>query len=341
MSLIEITAGVAFAGCLVAVGLSAILGFQVFLYFRIFASDKLTYKILVGWIWAIDATHTVLLCITIWTYLVVNFGNYAALAKITSTAAGTILMTVVTAFSVNGFYGWRLYKMSKCNWWLVLPIAFLSLGQLALGLMNTIVCMKTAQISSVSSRFRITFLMNLSVSVAIDTTISVARYFYMRKMKLKGLSPTQEIVDGIVLFTINDGVATCAVSIASFVSILLINDNFIFMSLYFIISKLYSNSVLATLNLRNWYRHKYPRNRPLGLSMIESDESEVRFREPPSSILSHLRVGDLARKHLHPGNSEGKDKPVEVYLERQVESDIGDSDFSTVDKLDGRALETD
>ncbi|KAJ3969190.1 hypothetical protein EV361DRAFT_922221 [Lentinula raphanica] len=136
-------------------------------------------------------------------------------------------------------------------------------------------------------------------------------------------------------------ISSSAVSIASFVSILLINDNFIFMSLYFITSKLYSNSVLATLNLRNWYRHKYPRNRPLGLSMVESDESEVRFREPPSSILSHLRVGDLARKHLHPGNGEGKDKPVEVYLEHQVESDIGDLDFSTVDKPDGKAFETD
>ncbi|KAJ3710693.1 hypothetical protein C8R42DRAFT_648596 [Lentinula raphanica] len=318
MSLIEITAGVAFAGCLVAVGLSAILGFQVFLYFRIFASDKLTYKILVGWIWAIDATHTVLLCITIWTYLVVNFGNYAALAKITS------------------FYGWRLYKsnhellskpnkcidlvsVSKCNWWLVLPIV---------------------NWHEDSPDFERIFQVP-------NTTISVARYFYMRKMKLKGLSPTQEIVDGIVLFTINDGVATChhisssAVSIASFVSSLLINDNFIFMSLYFITSKLNSNSVLATLNLRNWYRHKYPRNRPLGLSMIESDESEVRFREPPSSIVPHLRVGDFARKHLHPGNSEGKDKPVEVYLEHQVESDIGDLDFSTVDKPDGKAFETD
>ncbi|KAJ3755548.1 hypothetical protein EV360DRAFT_85813 [Lentinula raphanica] len=331
MSLIEITAGVAFAGCLVAVGLSAILGFQVFLYFRIFASDKLTYKILVGWIWAIDAIHTVLHCITVWTYLVVNFGNYAALIKIPSTAA-----------------------------------AFLSVGQLALGLgmisvifyekfmnteykaVNTTAFMKVDQISSISAKLKITFLLNLNVSVAMDTTISIARYYYMQKMKLKGLSPTQEIVDGIVLFTINDGVATCAVSIASFITFLAISDSFISMSLYFIMSKLYSNSVLATLNLRNWYRHKYPRNRPLGLSMIESDESEVRFREPPSSILSHLRVGDFARKHLHPGNSEGKDKacifkflPVEVYLEHRVESDIGNLDFSTVDKPDGKALETD
>ncbi|KAJ3813832.1 hypothetical protein F5876DRAFT_73528 [Lentinula aff. lateritia] len=208
----RLTLGSAFAGCMVAVGLSAVLGFQVFLYFRIFPSDALQYKVLVGWIWVLDVVHTVLLCTTMWQYLIVNFGNVVALGEIFPTAAVDISMTAITTLTVNG---WRIYKMSEHNWWLIGPIASLSVSQ-------------------------------------------------------AGLS-----------FTV------------------------------------YSNSVLATLNLRNWYRHRYAD--PVGLSLMRplSSDGQTVHHVGHSPLPNH---SSSPSKHAYPDKINGT--AVEVYMQRQVEYDI-------------------
>ncbi|KAJ7881986.1 hypothetical protein B0H14DRAFT_3433650 [Mycena olivaceomarginata] len=52
-----------------------------------------------------------------------------------------------------------------------------------------------------------------AISAATDLTISATRYYYLRDLK-QGYTMTQEIVDAPVLFTINDGLSTCASVIA-------------------------------------------------------------------------------------------------------------------------------
>ncbi|KAJ7694270.1 hypothetical protein B0H14DRAFT_2651071 [Mycena olivaceomarginata] len=52
-----------------------------------------------------------------------------------------------------------------------------------------------------------------AISAAKDLTISATRYYYLRDLK-QGYTMTQEMVDAVVLFTINDGLSTCAAVIA-------------------------------------------------------------------------------------------------------------------------------
>ncbi|KAJ4471757.1 hypothetical protein C8J55DRAFT_520919 [Lentinula edodes] len=317
------TVGVALAGCLVAVGLSAILGFQVFLYFSIFPSDVLSYKVLVGWIWATDAVHSVLLCITIWRYLIVGFGNYDMLLTVSPAVPITIAITATTAMSVNGFYGWRIHKMSKHNWWLTGPITFLSVAQVVLSFTDAVTLM-TAKTYADLAKFRFMLMSSLSVSSVTDITIAVARYYYLRSFKRQGYLPTAEIVDGIVVFTINDGVATCAVAIAAVVCCS-VPENFVSLSLYALNSKFYSNSVLATLNLRNWYRHRYLLgNRPvLMMSTTANNRYKVHGEADRRSISMLPNFGCSASKSPQSINYNERRYGVKVYVERQVEYDVG------------------
>ncbi|KAJ3898816.1 hypothetical protein F5879DRAFT_1005608 [Lentinula edodes] len=238
------TLGSAFAGCMVAVGLSAVLGFQVFLYFRIFPSDALQYKVLVGWIWVLDVVHTVLLCTTMWRYLIVNFGNVVALEEIFPTAAVEISMTAITTLTVNGFYSWRIYKMSRHNWWLIGPIALLSVSQVGMSIYNvtlfpiccqcscrsgfsftsTVGFISTDTIDDIPHKIQIVFIASLAASAASDILISVARYYYLRNFK-QGHGPIREIVDATLVFTINDGFLSCVVAIATVVCVRLLHLN--------------------------------------------------------------------------------------------------------------------
>ncbi|KAJ3820294.1 hypothetical protein EV361DRAFT_365574 [Lentinula raphanica] len=326
------TLGAAFIGCMIAVGLSAVLGFQTFLYFRIFASDALRYKLLVGWIWATDVVHTVLVCTSVWQYLIVNYENSGIVKKIFPTVAITIATTAVVTLSVNSFYAWRIHKMSKHNWWLTGPIAFLSVIRVGLAFTTTVEMLITKTFPEFATKFKILFTSGLFVSAVTDVIISVARYYYLRNLK-QGYLPTQEVVDTVVVFTINDGFLTCAVVIASIGFWLGMPHNFVYLGIYFTISKFYSNSVLATLNLRNWYRHQYTWNRPYGLSMIRTtnnDGSRTHAHDRATSMIPSS--SGSPSKHAHPISiDEGR---VEVFVDHQVEYNVGNLIPEDLDALE-------
>ncbi|VDB89983.1 unnamed protein product [Peniophora sp. CBMAI 1063] len=262
---VYLTLGALLAGCLVAVGLSAIVGFQTAMYYLVFPQDTTAYKILVGWIWALDTVHTVIICAAVWLYTISNYNNPASLAHISYTIPVNIILTTIITLSVNAFYGWRIHKLSKGNWWITCPIIVLSLARLGTGFVSSIKLQVLQQPNCLRPAHSY---LSAIISAITDIYIAIARYWYLRKLK-EGLTGTREMVDATIVFTINDGALTCLVVIAFIACWISMPLNYVFLGIYFSLTKLYSNSLLATLNLRNWYRHRYdiPRRQPLGIVM--------------------------------------------------------------------------
>ncbi|KAJ6547003.1 hypothetical protein B0H19DRAFT_249175 [Mycena capillaripes] len=305
---IPATIGAAFAGCLTAVGLSAVLGFQTFLYFQIFPGDAFRYKVsLVAWIWITDAAHTILICVSVWEYAITNFGNHDIVKKIVPALAATVAITAITTLSVNVFYGWRIHKMSKSNWWLTGPIILLCIARIGLAFVTTAEMIITKTFPAFALDFNVVLTCGMSVSAATDVVVSAARYYYLRNLK-QGYTGTQEVVDAVVIFTINDGCLTCAVVIAAIICLLRM-DNFIWLGIYFTIAKFYSNSVLATLNLRNWYRHRPMRTMGIPLTRPQALGNTMNSGPPASD----KRAIDAER--------------MEVFVDQQVEYNVAVSDF--------------
>ncbi|KAE9388597.1 hypothetical protein BT96DRAFT_947475 [Gymnopus androsaceus JB14] len=323
------TLGAAFAGCMIAVGLSAVLGFQTFLYFLIFPSDAFRYKALVGWIWLTDAVHTILICTTMWRFLIEGFGNPDVVKIIFPTIAITVAMTAIITLSVNSFYAWRIHRMSKRNWWLTGPIlnisqAFLSIVRVGLAFCEfynsleslvhthlrhaatTTEMMITKTFPVFAAKFKILFTSGLFVSAVTDIIVSAARYYYLRNLK-QGYSRTQEVVDAVMVFTINDGILTCAVVITSIICWLALPHNFVYLGIYFTIAKFYSNSVLATLNLRNWYRW----TRPVGIPIRANGANDG----------SSHRLQPISTTNKHDAIDDDR---MEVFVDRQVEFNVAE-----------------
>ncbi|KAJ7053874.1 hypothetical protein C8F01DRAFT_503952 [Mycena amicta] len=308
------TIGAIFAGSLVAVGLSAILGFQTFLYFKIFHTDATRYKLLVVWIWLTDTTHTILICTAIWDYAVVHFANLARAQQIAPTLSLTVAITAITTLSVNIFYGWRIYKMSQHNWWITALIAILCLARTGVACVSTIEMLRKKTFASFSVDFDDYLIAGLAISAATDVVISLSRYYFLRNLR-QGYPGTQEIVDVVVVFTINDGCLTCAVVIAALVCLLRMPHTLVWLGIYFSIAKLYSNSVLATLNLRNWYRH---RQRPLGIPLSQR-QGPSDTRTGAGSPISEVMISRVtsADKQM-----EGNGSTMEVFVDQQVEYNV-------------------
>ncbi|KAJ7837083.1 hypothetical protein B0H14DRAFT_3141602 [Mycena olivaceomarginata] len=316
---VRTTVGAAFAGCMVAVALSAVLGFQTFLYFRIFPSDAVRYKLLVGWIWMLDAAHTLTICTSVWSYAITNFGDPDYTKQIVPSLAATVAFTAITTLSVNIFYGWRIHKMSKSNWWLTGPIMLLAITRVGLAFVTTTEMILTKTFPAFAAGFNIVLTCGMSVSAVTDIIVSIARYYYLRNLK-QGYSGTQEVVDAVVVFTLNDGILTCAVAIAAIIFLLRMPDNFVWLGIYFVIGKLFSNSALATLNLRNWYRHRPPR--PMGIPMTR-----------PQALTSHSGA------HASSSDKRAMDTPhMEVFVDQQVEYNVAVGGFMAGDNMSAKSV---
>jgi hypothetical protein len=60
------------------------------------------------------------------------------------------------------------------------------------------------------------------------------------------------LINRLIVYSVNTGTLTSVFSVAVLVAYNLMPDNLVFIALYFILSKLYANSCLATLNTRRF-----------------------------------------------------------------------------------------
>ncbi|KAJ6543992.1 hypothetical protein B0H19DRAFT_1238563 [Mycena capillaripes] len=304
---VSLTLGAFIAGCMVSIGLSAIVGIQTFLYFRLFPMDTLPFKLLVAWVWITDAGHTIAVCTVIWQYGVSNFNNPAKLLEIAPAYPANVILTIIATLNANLFYAWRIHKMSKFNWWFTGPICALCLARTGLGLVNATELYISKTWAIFASQFRAHMISVWAVSAATDIVISAARYYYLRDLK-QGYMAKQEMVDAVVVFTINDGLLTCATVITCIACFLAMPTNFVWLSIFFILSKLFANSVLATLNLRNWYRH---RHRPMGIPLTRHQAAR-----------NTIQMGGAGGKGLQSSDTNDMAATMEVFVDQQVEYNV-------------------
>ncbi|KAJ7349780.1 hypothetical protein DFH08DRAFT_1079115 [Mycena albidolilacea] len=317
---LNLTIGAFIVGGMTSVGLSAVVGFQTFLYFRIFSNDNLRYRSLVAWIWLTDTGHTIAVCITIWQYAVRNFNNSEKLLEIVPAFPVNIVVTIIATLNANLFYTWRIHKMSKQNWWITGPIVALCLTRTAMGLFGAAEMLITKTWHNIAEKFEVCIsqtpeipylslqvpvVSSWAVSAATDVVISAARYYYLRELK-QGYMSQPEMMDAVVIFTINDGLLTCAAVITTIICFLSMHNNFVWVGIYFNLAKLFSNSVLATLNLRNWYR---PRNRPMGFPLTRQQAPRNTFQ-----------FSSTVNKSLQSNDTHDMPPPtMQVFVDQEVE----------------------
>ncbi|KAJ7935298.1 hypothetical protein B0H13DRAFT_2304956 [Mycena leptocephala] len=307
---VSLTIGAAFAGCVLAVGLSSVLSFQTFLYFHIFPFDSSRYKFLVAWIWFVDSAHTVLICMGVWHYAIANFGNQAATAFIYPGFALNNIMTTSVTFSVNIFYLLRIHKLSRGNWWFTVPIALLCLARLSVSYSTSIEMFRAKTFHTFLAQSKPVLIASLSVSASTELAIAGSRWYFLRCIRA-GYSMSHEAVDGVLVFTVNDGIAVILIAAACFLTM---PHYWIFTAVFFLIAKMSGNSLLATLNLRNWYRHRHVQPQARTIQM----KARGPFSDTQHSPLAPGTHAQFMHKQVSPADSDLPGK-VEVFEDHQVE----------------------
>jgi len=283
MGTIDEDFGAILIGLIVGSILFGVSTLQTHLYFQKFPNDSFWIKRLVMLIWFVDALHVVLCTHTIYHYLVTNYNNPPALRTTVWSLALQTDCNGLVGMLVELFFARRVYKLSG-NVILTLIICILSFIHFSLGVYFTVMCLLFQEFSKLPSLIWVTTLGLGSAAIA-DLLIAGSMVFFLKRART-GIPRTDSIISTLMVYAINTGLATSVVAVICVLCFAFMPVNFIWLSFFWILGKLYANSLLANLNAREALRG--PRSRQdtviLPLSQMRSGPPVT---SPPRSPISN------------------------------------------------------
>ncbi|KAI0370123.1 hypothetical protein BV20DRAFT_995821 [Pilatotrama ljubarskyi] len=246
---LEHSMGAVLIGSLIALFLSGAVSMQVFLYCQLYPRDRVRIKLMVAFVWLLDTLHSAMAITANWQYLIVHFGDWDNMDDITWSVATTVALTALITFLVHCFFTHRIHTLSRQNWYITVPLVGLALVRLVSALISTSEMIRLHSYAQFVAQYDYVFTIGLSTAASLDVLIASALCYFLRRGR-SGFSSMDKIVDAITLYTIENGMLTCITTVISLICWVSMPTNLIFLGLHFAISKLYANSLLATLNAR-------------------------------------------------------------------------------------------
>ncbi|KDR82550.1 hypothetical protein GALMADRAFT_830088 [Galerina marginata CBS 339.88] len=190
---------------------------QVYIYYTSFKRDKIWIKIFVAVLFFFNILNTACDAAYIYEALIIHFGDTAYLNVVTWLFDTDPAITGVIVSSVQTFFAWRIYLLTK-NW--ILPLVIVT----------------TAISGGVT---------------AILTPVEVAKApFFVDLIRSKtGFERSDMLIDKIIRITIQTGLVTAIVATINLL-VYLLNPTGLHLLFNFPLAKLYSNSLMSTLNSR-------------------------------------------------------------------------------------------
>jgi len=207
-----------------------------------------------------------------------------------------LLVTSVSDFIVRFLFGWRVWRLSGGNKPLAFIIGATSLAVLGMAIAFYIRSMKLQTFLDLQD-FSYLLYLALGGIVVSDAVIAVSLCFLLAKSR-NGIKSTDSLVHTLMMYSVNTGLLTSVCAVACFISYAVMPNNFVFMSFYFSLSKLYFNALLATLNARNSLRAQrgavtMPLSSRQGLTSRTTGEISQPY---PQLTVSIQRITDIKRE---------------------------------------------
>ncbi|KAJ6600957.1 hypothetical protein DFH09DRAFT_1126331 [Mycena vulgaris] len=253
MSQYVLLTGPILAGTQLNWALLGTLTLQVYIFHVSFPTERTWLKALVYTIFLLDVAQTAISSHFAYMLLVNGWGNPTALTNLPwSSAAGPIFTGIISA-SVQIFFAWRIYVLKGDK-----PYAIFISGLIVLlALMQSFSAIISDALFAVTTR--LSEIRNLMVGVKIwlfgsaicDMVITVTMLVILSSYRQRTpWKKTDSLITKLIYNTVNTGAITSVVAIADVVLFMLYPENYLHETPAFMLGKVYSNVLLATLNGR-------------------------------------------------------------------------------------------
>ncbi|KAH8994330.1 hypothetical protein EDB86DRAFT_3168474 [Lactarius hatsudake] len=244
--------GAAFVGLLVSTTLLGLTIAQTCIYFWNYRNrDPKPLKFFVAFVTFIDALHTIICAYAIYWYLVLNFGNVDNLQYGMWAMNAQVVLSTVIFVSVQLYYARRVYILSQS---LISPIIIVVLVFIA-AFFASFFLAKEIALKRFSYFHSSTWMSYIALSSATvgDILIATSMCWSLYRRRT-GFARTDSVIMTSMAYSINSGLLTGLLSLASSISIVVSPSSMIWLAFFWAMSKCYVNSLLAMLNSRDHVR---------------------------------------------------------------------------------------
>ncbi|CAE7202497.1 unnamed protein product [Rhizoctonia solani] len=242
MAILDTSLGAILIGTFLNVWLYGILVTQVTLYYSVYKNDATWVKLLVAWMMLLDTLNTIFDMGFVYRYTITLFGNLPAQLH----SHWSPLITVSIAATTQGFFAWRINRLTGCKWlsWgigLVLAIQFAAGASTTAGAFRVVDFTRFDEMKAQISLWLVT-------SAVADTAITIILSWYLHAHRT-GFSKTDDIITRLIRITVQTGLITTVWALVDLIMYLTV-PNPLHLLFNLPLPKLYSNSLLSTLNAR-------------------------------------------------------------------------------------------
>lgn len=311
--------GAIFVGVLIGAALWGISCMQTYEYFSEFSRDSWSTKTMVGTLFCLDTLHQVFMTHVIYTYLITEHFNAAYLNEVVWTLLAQVFVSAIIGFIVQSFFVYRIWILSRHNIFISIGVMLLVLAELALSLTYFVKGLKVTTFTLLPTLFQLSQSVN-ALAATGDIAIAMTLIFLLYRSKT-GFSKSDSIVNQLILYSLNTGFLTSICALLSLISITVYPTTFIFITFYTPLGRLYTNSLLATLNARKKLRNRVgTSHNSIGSSQVTADSRNKTdtssFSVAPNPALSRhlaIRVDTETAKGYDPSFSQGNKFELSVF----------------------------
>jgi len=274
---------------------------QTWTYFlRYYNRDSKALKSFILFVTVMDALQTIFSAYVNYWYLVLNFGNVENL-EISIWAFHTqVIFSTIIASAVQLYYARRVHRVSQSIICPSLIVACVTLAfsvgmyyaarQIVVGLFSDFGALTWITCTALSS------------GTLADVLIASSMCWYLHR-KRTGFARTDSIIMTLMLYSINSGLLTSILRIVTIISFAVLPASLICMAVFSTLVKCYVNSLLATLNSRDYVYDRSTAANPenaYNLSTIRIEPLEghgsIKSRPPGVTVtVHHTTTADFGR----------------------------------------------
>ncbi|KAK0187650.1 hypothetical protein F5146DRAFT_1141111 [Armillaria mellea] len=234
---INSTLGAVLIGFAVACCVYGILVTQIFSYFLRYPFDRPVYKGLVLLILLLETVDQIFIGHIVYHYAISNFANVLALVQGSVTWSFILQQTVgaVVGCIVKTSFALRVWRFSERNMFITGIILLLTYGQLGLAITFTLKAFELSGVFQVVN-LRVLGSTSLGVGVLTDMVTAISLCYFLNKLRT-GYHKSDTLVNSLVLYAINTGALTSAVSLSTLILYNIMPTNLVFVACFFILSK--------------------------------------------------------------------------------------------------------
>ncbi|EJD36268.1 hypothetical protein AURDEDRAFT_174658 [Auricularia subglabra TFB-10046 SS5] len=249
LRLVKLSTGMLELGTALALFLTGIATLQVWNYYRNFPQDTASVKTLVMAVYCADTLHTALLLHATFHYSITSFGNFPALEPLVWSLNSSVLLNGMT------YYCLRVFRITTSA---ATALACWTLAVLRLGftIAETVTLFASGDRSVTATP---TFRWEITATQVVGAVSDMSIAFFICQSLLRRkteMTHTDRMVDKIVIFAVGSGLLTGLAALAECITCLKFPDNYIFLIPYSAVAKLFNNSMLASLNERDFTRRE-------------------------------------------------------------------------------------